>query len=407
MTALMSYLIVCAILLILRLTMYAATQRVIRDNVILAANSARFHKDGPAPLVSIVIPARNEQSHIAGCIASLLAQEYAHLEIIVVDDRSDDATSAIVRDLNTCDPRVRLHRVDTLPAGWTGKNHALHRGVQDAVGAWLLFVDCDTRQHPANIAVALEYARSQRADLVSLLPTLANQSFWEHVVQPYASILLMALFPSSRVNSNSHPETGFANGQYLLIRRSAYRQIGGHEAVRGELLEDISLARNVKHAGLTLRVAYAPELLSTRMFTTLRQILCGWSRIFYGAVDHRPLKLAGFITSTLLLGVAPYINVLVATIWISVGVDTWAGWTLLVLSGLHYGVIIANFAPLYQLSNSRRIMLLLHVVSCLAIVAILVRAIAHCYTHKIEWRGTLYGPELLQRPLRAGSAQAR
>ena len=200
-------------------------------------------RDGP--LVSVLVPAKDEERSIGDCLRSLLRQDYARLEILVVEDRSTDRTAELVRTFAASDARVRLLQVADLPPGWTGKTHALDVAQREARGEWLLFVDADTQLAPTCVSALLHDAVTRGADLESVLPSFETSSFWESVVQPFAGACLMVLFPLSRVNDARRRDLAFANGQFLLIRRRAYDTIGGHAAVRDKFVEDVHLARRI------------------------------------------------------------------------------------------------------------------------------------------------------------------
>ncbi len=367
-----------------------------RRLVFLTLDSLRLEHDADLPLVSVLVPARNEAGTIGDCLRSLLALDYPGLEIIVIDDRSTDHTANLVQAVAAQDSRVRLIQVKELPQGWTGKTHALHQGVSQATGDWLLFVDADTRQHPLNLRVVLGYAVREQADLVSLLPRLGSESFWERAVQPFAGIVLLILFRLPRVNSDAHPRDAFANGQYILIRRSVYEAVGGHEAVRTHFVEDIQLGRRVKSAGHRLRVALAPELSATRMYTTLREILRGWARIFYAAVDHRPWRLLGLMTAIAVFSISAFVVTGVVVALALIGTDPVVWGTLAGLNLLHHGLSWVVLAQLYGFSGSSRAGLLYFLPACLVMEIVIARAVWLCFSHRVIWRDTSYGPSLRQ-----------
>ena len=199
---------------------------IIRNLDILSDRSPRYAAPEP-PLVTAIIPAKDEEAALADCLASVCAQTYPNLEILVVDDRSTDGTGAIARRFAADDPRVRVLTITELPDGWTGKTHALQVASDSARGEWFWFLDADTRHEPDNLSIVLEYAREHRAEMASLLPEMRCETFWEDVVQPLAGVVLMQSFPLFRVNDD-RSRLAFANGQYILIRRSAYDAAGGH-----------------------------------------------------------------------------------------------------------------------------------------------------------------------------------
>jgi cellulose synthase/poly-beta-1,6-N-acetylglucosamine synthase-like glycosyltransferase len=346
------------------------------------------------PSVSVLVPARDEEKTIGGCLRSLLALDYPRLDILVLDDRSTDRTAAIVREWAGQDARVRLLQIQDLPPGWTGKNHALHQGVKHTHGDWLLFVDADTLHDPANLRVLLNYAEQEQADMVTLLPRLGCHTWPEKIIQPLAGIMLLLLFRLSRVNSDRHPSSAFANGQYLLVRRTAYDQVGGHAAVRNQLVEDIQLARRFKQAGLRLRVVLAPELTTTRMYSSLAEILSGWSRIYYAAVDHRPWKLLALLAAMSVFTLSAYAALGFSAALLLGGDRSAFTWTLAGMTAAHFGMMLLALRTLYGFTLSRRRYLWGHPLACLGMVVVLLRAIGTCFTHRISWRGTAYGPEL-------------
>lgn len=346
------------------------------------------------PLVSVLIPAKDEQDTIGNCVRSLLTQEYGNIEILVIDDRSEDRTAAVVQDLQQQSPKVRLIQIQNLPPGWTGKTNALHQGQQQARGEWLLFVDADTTHKPQALGVVLQDAIRHQVELESLLPALDSRSFWEKVIQPFAGVCLMVFYPLHRVNQDEEATLGFANGQFILIRREAYDAIGGHEAVRDKFVEDIHLGRLVRRCGRKLRVVMAPDLSAVRMYASLQGIVRGWSRILYSAVDAKPLRLYLLFLSVCLFSLLSYVVV------IGVGAAVLAGWRtpfaiwLLTLGVIHQLAQTTLMARIYHASRSSLRYLLYRPLAVLAMLGILARTIRMCRTHAVTWRGTSYGTEL-------------
>src|SRR5688572_13196682 len=233
-----------------------------------------------APLVSIIVPARNEAENISTCVASLLNSVYPRREIIVVDDDSVDGTGDIVRVLEEhSNGGVRIVSGAPLPDGWLGKPWACWQGYQLARGELLLFTDADTRHDDALLGHAVGALHNREADLVSVLPRQLLVSFWERLIMPHIFALIMFRYPDlGRVNRARDARHVIANGQFLLIRRDAYEAIGGHEALRTEVVEDQAIAQRLIEKGLRLFVAHAEELMDTRMYRSLRGIIEGWSK---------------------------------------------------------------------------------------------------------------------------------
>jgi chlorobactene glucosyltransferase len=231
--------------------------------------------------LSVVIPARNEAETIETVVRSVLASTYAPLEVIVVDDGSSDGTGEIVARLAAADSRLRLVRGSELPRGWFGKPHACWQGYQAATGDLLVFTDADTRHAPTLLELAVGAMERERADLVTVAAHQVCLGFWERVVMPQVWLLLGLRYHPARVNRAERARDVIANGQFILITREAYEALGTHEAVRNDVAEDLALAQLCVTRGRKLWFAYAPDLLETRMYRSLRHLVEGWSKNVY------------------------------------------------------------------------------------------------------------------------------
>lgn len=232
-----------------------------------------------APLISAIVPARNEAVNIGACLGSLLHSHYARFEVIIVDDQSSDGTRDIARNLAERDGRVRLVEGQELPPGWLGKCWACWQGYREARGDVLLFTDADTRHEPELLGHAAGALRSSGAALVSLVPRQDMKTFWERIVLPHVFTVLAMRYPDlGRINRSRNPRDAIANGQFILIRRDAYEATGGHEAVRAEVVEDLCMAQRVVASGRRLFLANGTDLMRTRMYRSLSGIVEGWSK---------------------------------------------------------------------------------------------------------------------------------
>jgi hypothetical protein len=369
---------------------YIVLSWALRRIDLLTPRSPRFEPPD-APLVTAIVPAKDEESSLGDCLASVCAQTYPNLEIIVVDDRSSDKTPEIARSFAESDSRVRVITITELPAGWTGKTHALQVASAEARGEWFWFLDADTRHAPENLAIVLEYARAQGAALASLLPEMRCETFWEQVVQPLAGIVLMQSFPLFWVNDD-RMKLAFANGQYILIRRDAYAAAGGHEAVRDRFVEDIAMAGRVKALGLPIRVAVALGIGSTRMYASLGHLVRGWSRILYDALGRSPWRLLGKVIDPLVLSQSGHVALVAALVMLARGeAGPFPAW-LLGLSLAHHALQYIVLKRLYVLSVPGTRSVGWFPLANLVMDVILYRAIVMCLTGRVTWRGTAYGP---------------
>ncbi len=237
----------------------------------------------PAPKVSMLVAAKDEEANIEACVTSMLAQDYPALEVFAVNDRSTDRTPEILERLTSKNgiPYTPLH-IAELREGWFGKNNAMHEGVQHADGEWLCFTDADCRQiSDKSISVAVSYAIENNIDLLSVLPVLETKSFWERVLQPVCAAIMVMWFRPEKVN-DPKSSASYANGAFMLMRRDLYDAIGGHERIKTEVNEDMHMARLTKQSGRRLHVILNDDLYRTRMYASFGECWRGWSRIFYG-----------------------------------------------------------------------------------------------------------------------------
>lgn len=239
--------------------------------------------DAPAKsgrLVSIIVPARNEEATIATVLRSILATHYQPFELLVIDDRSSDETAAVVERLST-DPRLQLIRGEELPPGWYGKPWACFQGYRRASGELLLFTDADTIHHPALLEHAVGALEQEQAALVTVAPIQRCITFWERLVMPQIWFLLSLRYHPRTVNRARRASDVIANGQFILTSRTAYEIAGTHAAVRREVAEDLALAQTYLGKRLKLYFAFAERLMETRMYQNLAQLIEGWSKNAY------------------------------------------------------------------------------------------------------------------------------
>jgi chlorobactene glucosyltransferase len=241
------------------------------------------------PPLTVVVPARDESANIGPCVRSLLAQQYPteRLRIVVVDDDSRDDTAAIVAAMVSSDSRVTLLAAPPLPPGWKGKAHACWYGVQ-AVPAdteWLCFLDADVRAHPLALASAVQLAQAGALDLLSLAPRHELGSLAERLIIPCGLYILGFSMDQAKIQAPQSAEA-LCTGQFMLVRRSAYEQVGGYARVRESICEDLDFARLLKRGGRKVRLEDGSAVLVTRMYT-------GWSTLWPGFAKNLVDMLGG------------------------------------------------------------------------------------------------------------------
>lgn len=275
------------------------------------------------PLVSVLIPARNEAAVIGGTVQAVLAQTVAQLELLVLDDGSTDGTADVVCRAAQGDGRVRLLVGQPLPAAWLGKNWACHQLGQAAVGQHLLFIDADVVLAPEALASLLALQADTNADLLTIWPSQITPTWAERLVVPLISFVILSYLPVWPVHHTPWAAFAAANGQCLFFRRSAYAQIGGHTAVRRAIVEDVMLAKAIKRAGLRLRMGDGNQLVRCRMYAN-------WPTVRDGLAKN---ILAGHGQSVALLLLSTFFHWALFVgpwVWLALG----GGWVAAVLIAL-------------------------------------------------------------------------
>ena len=295
--------------------------------------------------VSVCVPARNEAANILTLLASLVNQDHDAFEVIVVDDGSEDGTGELVEQVAARDPRVRLVRAPPLPAGWTGKNHALHVAVEASVGEVLLFVDADTEHHPSAVrTVAVVMDRG--LDVLVVLSGQRVPTLWEQVVNPFFWGFLLSLVNPVAAEDPRRPDDAMGNGQFAAFRRGPYLAVGGHGSVRDRIIEDVALVRVLTRAGVRYALRVGPTLTQTRMYHSLGTLWHGFSK--NAAFVHPAHRVRdGLLTTTAVALMAQ------AELWPFVGLFL-GGWVT-VAAALQLGLVWWGRSLLYRKVVTNRV----------------------------------------------------
>jgi len=355
------------------------------------------------PLVSVLIAAKDEETNIATAVRTMLDQDYSNFELIVINDRSEDRTAEILEQIRAeCGgDKLKVIHIKELRQGWFGKNNAMREGAAMAAGEWLCFGDADCRQKSRKtLSTAVRFALAEKIDFLSLLPELETHNTWERIIQPACGAIMIYWFQPEKVNDPKRP-TAYANGAFMLMRRSCYEAIGGHEAVRTEVNEDMCMARLTKAKGQRLFVIQNDGLYSVRMYTTFRQIWRGWSRIFFGCFGtFGRLCLTAIMLA--LMNVFPYLSLLVAALvlltrgWSQAG----AGWQAVglcaALAVVAQQTVIARFYRLCKLDWRLAPTFIVGVVICIGMLFSAMRKLGGRTT--TVWRGTTYRADSVVKP---------
>ncbi len=351
------------------------------------------------PRVSILIPARNEAEILRTTLPAFLSQDYDNYEVILVDDASTDETPELAKRFAALHPRrFRVLRVESLPENWVGKPHALHRAFEQAQGEWVLATDADIHFHPQALRAGLWLAQQQQAALVSIGAFLECGSFWEKMLLPNFGLILATVFPLRRIN-DPRSSVALASGGYILMRRRVWADLGGYEAIRAEMIDDLNTARIVKHAGHRIFVAVTRDLVRTRMYSNFREIWEGLRKNAFAAHRFSVARTLGWCSLALLTNLVPLLGLAWgATSWLQ-GREAVAG-PLGVIVGLslaQYALSASLHAPLVSFYRIRLGYALLAPWAALLYVGIAMDSMLRTLLGKgVSWKLRQYGKPSLE-----------
>lgn len=355
--------------------------------------------EGGWPLVTIIVPAHNEERDIEACARSLLAQAYPNLAVIFVLDRCTDATAERLRKIASADARVTAIEIDECPPDWAGKTHAAYVGAQSASAepnSFLLFTDADTVFDPQLVHAAVGLATAESIDLVSLLSSLTKRTWFERIVQPVCSIELLRMYPPDIVNRPA-PGRAFANGQFLLFSRRVYDEVGGHNAVHEHLLEDLALARATKRSGGRIGLFRDGGMLHCAMYESFAAFKEGWKRIFLESSRRRPPRMIRYIGRNIFHAVEPLVKagLAVLIIWkiagdMRAGDDVWvfaAGLTLAIALTVKFGAL----GMMYRAAGLSPPWSFTHALGALVVASLLISGVLDLLLRRpVRWGGREY-----------------
>jgi chlorobactene glucosyltransferase len=342
-----------------------------------------------APLVSVIVPARNEAHNIARCVRSILSTTYPNLELIVVDDSSTDGTADVARRAAEGDPRARIVTNAALPDGWFGKQWACATGAKVARGSVLQFTDADTVHGADLVTRSTNAMRRARAQLFSVAGRQELGGFWERVIQPQIfTILSMRYGGTESVTQATSVSNKIANGQCIFVTHDSYNAIGGHSSVRTSVAEDLMLAQKFFAARKRVVLILGFNQLSTRMYASLGEIIAGWRKnVFAGGLDSVPFGRIGrtFFPLVLLL---PPIMQLFPVLALIVGAFGAATPDLLLWAAISAGATLAWWLVVYVTIGENPLYALAYPLGALVLLYIFVTAVIR--GRRVTWKGRTY-----------------
>jgi len=348
------------------------------------------------PLISVIIPTRNEADRVENCIKTLKKQSYSKFEVIIVDDSTDN-TVEVLKKLIDGDQRFKIIKQNRLPDGWVGKSFALQQASREARGEWLLFLDADIALHPKTMENALYYAVKHKSDLLSLIPRLICKTFWEKVIQPIVGGLILLVCPPFLAN-DPKSKIAFAMGPFILIKKKVFDKVGGYSTIRDKITDDVELARIVKQSGFKITLINGQDALYLRMYRNFKDLWMGWSKnIFLGFtylynINSRILRafiaIGGALAIFVLISL-PFFIILTSGVGVLLGftnllslfIFSFSAWTAATIMQMYLHKIYKAY-PKYSVASF---------LGGLVVTAIFLSSAAKVLTRKgVVWKGRLY-----------------
>jgi chlorobactene glucosyltransferase len=295
------YVLVCSLICIFFLFMAYLNGSFLR-NMTLSAGASTF------PMVSVLIPARNEEHNIRNCLNSLLAQHYPNYEILVIDDNSSDRTGEIIEEYAVQHRNIRAYRGSELPEGWNGKPFACQQLAEHARGEYLLFTDADTVHSPQSISWAVNNALGHRVDCLSAYPKHEIRSLGESMIVPVIYLMTAFFMPLWLIPRRNSKIFSFAIGQFILCRADAFWGVDGFNGIAGSLVEDMALVKRMKAFGFRTIFLDAKNHIRCRMYVGFKGSVRGIVKSVYAALNQNTMAVAGMWFLILFAVELPLIN---------------------------------------------------------------------------------------------------
>jgi chlorobactene glucosyltransferase len=319
------------------------------SNLFVLRSLKDYKKCRQQSFVSVLIPARNEEEGIGSCVKSLLAQDYPHYEVLVLDDDSSDGTWQILESLAASNSRLNIGKGTPLPQGWLGKHWACHQLSLKAQGDLLLFTDADTIHRPSMLKHAVAAMEAEKTDLISALPKQVMPSFLEKLIMPFSYWGIISFLPLTIAYRNQNILFSAATGQFMLFKTSSYRQIGGFEAVGQHVVDDIELCKRVRSHGLRWRLLDGRSGYRVRQYKNCRELFEGYTKNLFAGFGNNA---AAYISIWLWLTAVFWLPLISLTLGLvnndTLNFLTWLGAGGIMVSLATWFIACARFGfPLY------------------------------------------------------------
>lgn len=339
----------------------------------------------PQSLVSVLIPARNEAENIGRCLRSLSKQDYPNMEILVLDDNSEDGTGQVVKNLAKKDPRIKLLKGKPLKKGWLGKNYACHQLSKAAKGEYFVFTDADTLHFNNSISSAVCSLKANGLDALSVYPKQIMVTIHERMVVTFINFAILTLMPLILIKRSKNPLFCTAIGQFLLFKRDVYESIGGHESIAPEILDDVHISKQVKRGGYRFMIFDGSNNIYCRMYSNLSEVVKGFSKFIFAAFNFNIYTLAAVLSFILVLFLFPFI-----LLPLGFFVFEWSGLIINLMILQIFLVFIIKITLSFRF-RTRILDVLLHPLSMIYIILIAVNSVFQAkFGQGVAWKGRKY-----------------
>jgi len=350
------------------------------------------------PTISVIVPVRNEETKIARCLNSLAVQDYPNFEIVVIDDKSTDDSGRIIAEIASQYQNIKVIPGRENRPGWLGKCNALHHGSPHARGEWLVFSDADTYHHPNSLRDAVGAAIEYKADMISFMPVQELYSFSERIVMPTLLGSFLCGDPTNSINDPKNPRS-YAYGQYIMVRRTTYDAIGGHESVKDQILDDISIGRVTKENGFAVTACDGRPLYTVRMYTSFSELWSGWTKNAFAIINCNIVSLVGLVVLLQLCITGPFVTLAAAVLAPESLAETLPPAALWSLISLQFFCLIYFYArsTVFYKGLSPLYFFLLPL-GALSVSALYINS-AYCFItgRQVKWKGREYSVDSTQR----------
>jgi len=336
------------------------------------------------PLMSILIPARNEEENIKRCIISLTKQDYENIEILVLDDNSTDDTARIVLELSQKDPRIKLYSGGPLKKGWLGKSYACWQLSKYAKGDYLIFTDADTLHFPNSISSSVACLLRYNLDALSVFPKEITVTLHERMIVPFGKYMILSFVPLYLIRKSKSVLFCTAIGQFMLFKREVYKKIGGHKSIKSKVIEDIMLSKQVKRCGYKFMIFDGRSSLYCRMYKNFREVVRGHSRTIFAAFDYNIyiITIAIILMSAIFL--FPFIMLLVGILF---------DWPAILINLIILQIIIILIPKIiFSIRfKCKAVDIILHPISMVYLIYIAINSIFNTKIGMgVNWKGRIY-----------------